>query len=641
MKHLFYLCIILFLFSCKDYLDMVPEDDIETVETIFEKRAEANDWLKSCYSFVTGQAVSIWENVAITGADEFVGGDYIRQGNKFGGFKIMDGLQMSQEPYGNLWKKDGFYASIRYSNIFINNIDKVNNMTPFEKREWKAEIKALKAYCYFELVRRYGPIILVPENIEANSSIESMQKPRSHVDTCFNAIVKLLDESMEDLLPFEQKEFSRRAYFSKEAALALKAKTLLYAASKLFNGNEAYANFTNKNEEACFSEEYDPEKWKRAALAAEEAIEFCENQGKTLYSGTNTQTSKLLNTMKDIESSVLSPNYQNDEAVFLIRTRQLHEDHYYYYTLPLFQSTDYTLYNAYFDGSIAPSIKMVEMYYTEHGLPIENDKEWNYAGRYQMGKEMNPQYNKVVPIGEQVLNLHLRREPRFYACIAADKCFWQSGTYNLQVRPYRKDRFGTSIDFISGSTPQNLTGYWLKKMTSSAFGMRRYQDEAAAQGDFPFPVIRMAELYLMKAEAWNEYEGPINDTHVFEPLNKIRKRAGIPDVKTSWQSYSNRPDMINSKDGMREIIHREINIELAFEGHRFWNLRRWKKAHVELNQKQYGWNILGETSRTFYNNYEGPVVVWNRSKFTAPRDYLFPIRSEEILVSGCKQNPYW
>ena len=92
---------------------------------------------------------------------------------------------------------------------------------------------------------------------------------------------------------------------------------------------------------------------------------------------------------------------------------------------------------------------------------------------------------------------------------------------------------------------------------------------------------------------------------------------------------------------MREIIRREINIEFAFEGHRFYNLRRWKIAHEELNERQYGWNILGENAQTFYNNFEGPVPVECERKFSAPRDYLFPIKAEEILISSIIQNPNW
>ncbi len=149
----------------------------------------------------------------------------------------------------------------------------------------------------------------------------------------------------------------------------------------------------------------------------------------------------------------------------------------------------------------------------------------------------------------------------------------------------------------------------------------------------------MAELYLMQAEAWNEYEGP--SQKVYDAINVVRERAGIPDVVTAWKSYSKDPGRVDSKEGMRDIIRRETNIELAFEGQRFWNLRRWKIAHEVLNEKQYGWNILGEDAQSFYNNFNGPVEVWSRGKFTALRDYLFPIKAEEVLISGVVQNPGW
>ena len=92
---------------------------------------------------------------------------------------------------------------------------------------------------------------------------------------------------------------------------------------------------------------------------------------------------------------------------------------------------------------------------------------------------------------------------------------------------------------------------------------------------------------------------------------------------------------------MREIIHQEYNIEFAFEGRRFWNLRRWMTATEDLNKSIMGWNILGSTDQKFFNNFLGPKVVWKKRSFTAPRDYFFPINAEEILISGIKQNLGW
>ena len=154
-------------------------------------------------------------------------------------------------------------------------------------------------------------------------------------------------------------------------------------------------------------------------------------------------------------------------------------------------------------------------------------------------------------------------------------------------------------------------------------------------------LIRLADLYLMKAEAWNEYLDVPDKKHVYDPLNAIRRRAGIPDVEKAWQNYSTNPGKVKTKEGMRKIIRQEWNVEFAFEGRRFWNLRRWLTATEELNTTLYGWLITGKTQRQFYNNFGGPVPVWSKRQFIAPRDYLFPIRSEEILISGCEQNPGW
>lgn len=645
MKHLLYVCLPVFmLFTACNYLDMVPEKDIETVETIFEKRVNADEWLCGTYQGVIALVSNIGYNGCYLGADEFTAGEYLRNQHFpiFPGFKISEGLQMSQDPYCNIWDKGNgmkdqpsFYASIRSCNTFLEHIDDVYNMEEYEKRQWKAEVKALKAYIYFELVRNYGPIVLVPKNIDVDVDISVMQQQRMHVDTCFKEIVRLLDEAAEHLLYENEKNFDRVPYFSKEAALALKARVLLYAASPLFNGNEFYSDFKGKNGEPLFSTQYDPEKWKLAAEAADVAAAACERAGHKLYRGTGNKSTELLNTMYDVEFSVHS-RFDNSEFVLAWKqgTPAYHELCMPKIKIPAHEENT-------FYGSLSPSMKMVEMYYTENGLPIDADNTWDYAGRYQMSKEASARYNKVVPLNTDVLQLHLRREPRFYACIAADRTYWQRGPEggwvdnNLLVEAYKDEAFGTREDIITSNSHQNINGYWMKKFTYSDLATRGYR----VSPDETLPIIRLAEVYLIQAEAWNEYEGP--SSKVYDPLNKVRERAGVKDVVTAWRSYSKTPEKVDTKEGMRDIIRHEINIELAFEGHRFWNLRRWKVAHEVLNEKLYGWNVLGETARSFYNNFEGPMVVWSKCKFTAPRDYLAPIRAEEVLISTVVQNPGW
>jgi len=649
MKHFYTLLFIFIIFfpGC-NYLDVVPNNDIETIETIFEKRDQAENWFKYCHTFLMPYTTSIISNPAYTGTDEVVAGNFLRQQFSYAwsGFYIGDGLQMTANPYGNIWRKDAAYNAIRYCNTFIEKIDDVYNMEEEEKILWKAEIKALKAHYYFELLRRYGPIILVPKNIATNASTENMKQPRSPFDTCVETIVTLLDEAMKDLPPMNEKSTSRWAYHSLESAAALKAMTLFYAASPLFNGNPAFTNFTSKKGEQFFNPAYDKEKWKEAAEAIDAALKICLENGKELISSngeSSIDNRKLRDIMSDIEESSLAKNFESKEAIFMIQYENRFQTSWTRWTRPYFKSGTPD-YNADLIGCISPSIKMVEMYYTEHGLPINEDREWDYTSRYQIGKETDPYYKNVVLLdADSVLRLHLRREPRFYAHIAADRCYFQRGlsvdTKNDLVRAYQGERFGTLYSSISSSQAQNLTGYYMKKGSRSTQSNVDYknsfsQEEACV-------LIRLADLYLMKAEAWNEYLEAPDKEHVYDPLNVVRRRAGIPDIEKAWQNYSTNPDKINTKIGMREIIQQEWNIEFAFEGRRFWNLRRWLTAAEELNTKLQGWIITGQNQRQFYNNFDGPVDVWSKRQFIAPRDYLFPIRSEEILISGCEQNPGW
>ncbi|MBS7156161.1 MAG: RagB/SusD family nutrient uptake outer membrane protein [Sanguibacteroides justesenii] len=631
------------LTGCGDYLDVVPKNDIQTIETIFEKREDAYHWLRSCYIMLTPHIAEFLNNPAFLGADEIVAGEYCRQKIGPGGLFIGDGLQMAQAPYGVMWHKNEAYGAIRYINIFFEKIGNVYNMEDSEKKLWTAELKALKAHFYFELMRRYGPIILVPENIDPNASLDEMKQPRRPIDEVVNAIVELCDEAIEDLPYLKEKPSTRITYHSKESAATLKAMTLLYAASPLFNGNKMFANFLNKNGERLFPD-YDKEKWRKAAEAADEAIKICEAAGKTLVTGNTDRPTKLLNIMKDIEDSALAPDYKNSEAIFYVRNTSGGPCGY---ILPFFagEGEGADCYDPHSIGCLGASMKMVEMFYTEHGVPISEDKQWVVA-KYSMGRESDEKYTNVLNLNTEILGLHRRREPRFYANIGADRTLWyrmqKSGSEQKYVAQeicaYQGELYGTKITRIDNNTPQNLSGYWIKKYLRSNITFYYYTSrDNTEKGGI---IFRLPDLYLASSEAWNEYlDAP--DNRVYDPLNKIRERAGILNVQEAWKNYARNPDKVNTKLGMREIIQQEWNIEFAFEGRRFWNLRRWMTAPEELNTPQYGWNVLGSTAETFYHNYDGPIVVWSKRKFNVPRDYFFPIQSEEVLMSECKQNLGW
>ena len=632
------LCGILLLPGC-NYLDMVPEKDIETIESLFEQRTKVENWWKGLYSELNRIFADFRVNTAYLGADEFVTCQALYNSTLYNldGLKIADGLQMSQNPYGSIWYR--MYVVIRNCNIFLENVDHTYNMSEEDRNWWKADVKAVKAYVYFELVRRYGPICLIPQNMPVDLPVKDYQLPRQHVDTCFKEIINLLDESMEYVPKHSQRISNYGHTFSLEAVYALKAKVLLYAASPLFNGNAFYSDFKNKDGELLFNSTYDRNKWLLAAEAADKAAEMCEEGGRALISGPTVKKTDLLNKMSDIETMTFS-RFTNSE--YLLEWKYPSTFHQFF--LPRLVGDDDN-FDSQALGCLSPSMKMVEMYYTSNGLPIDADITWSYNNRYKLGSESSPVYEGVIPMNTDVVNLHLRREPRFYASIAGDRMYWQRGTntadkdYNLLVRAHKgEEPWGTQYDFIVSNSWQNINGYWLKKHLFSWYNTLGYSNNL--QGNETAAIIRLAEVYLMQAEAWNEYlDQP--DSRVYDPLDKVRERAGILPVREAWGNYSNNPTKVTTKVGMRDIIHQEYSIEFAFEGHRYWDLRRWLTAHQTMNEKQYGWNVIGTTDQAFYNYETGPVVVWSSNKFIAPRDYLDPFDAEEILISGMVQNPGW
>ena len=643
--------------GCGDFLDIVPDNDIKSIETIFEQRSQVDQWVATCYRNMSNNA-SLVSNAAYTGADELVGNDRLRysmgvNGN-MEGLLIGDGVQSALSPISGSWTSTSYYATIRYCNTFFEHIDDAFNIKEDERNLWTAEVKAVKAFYYFQLVRKYGPIVLLDNTVGVETETEDMKMPRSHVDTCFNEIVRLLDEAIPVLPLKAEKETERQGYFYKESAMALKAVVLVYQASPLFNGNPYMANFRNRAGEPLFSAEEDREKWRVAAEACDAAIELCESAGWGLVGGDAAADIPLRERLQYIDESVLAPGCQSEEVVLMAKrpnSAMVADLFFYGHTLPYLTHSGTRPNSSSSDGSLAPSLNIIDMYYTENGLPMENDLTWIETkpnAAQMMGSVDDPlYYDKVIPANERVLESHLDREPRFYANIAFDRGYWRGIIKStdeednpLVVMARRGETFGTYLTDLQSDGYQNRTGYWLLKHLYLDVPCDGYSTQVDSKGALPMPLIRMAQLYLMSSEAWNEYLDAPNED-VYAGIDKVRSRAGIPDVRTAWTRYSNQPDKPTSKVGMRDIIRRETTIELAFEGQRFWDLRRWLIAHEVLNEPLYGWNVVATEESGFYNNFQGPIVVWSLRGFTAPRDYFWPISSSEVMRSGVVQNPGW
>lgn len=609
------------LSSC-NYLDIVP-DNIATIDNAFVSRNMAEKFLFTCYAYLPEH-----DNLGTDPA--FLGGDecwYYSTSNV--PFNIARGNQNVVDPYNNYW--DGrnqakpLFRGIRDCNIFLEKIHEVPDIDDFERNKWIAEVNFLKAYFHFYLLRMYGPIPIMDENLPITSSTDEVKVERQHVDTCFNYIVSLLDKAAADLPDEIELEAIEAGRITKPIAKAIKAKVLIYAASPLFNGNSDYAGFTGNNGESLFSPQYSLEKWERAAEACREAIELCHATGHELFywqpnkpnlSEQTIAKMHIRNSVTQEWNSEIIWSNTNSMASF---TQWASQARLVPEATPNIQSL------------LAPTLRMAELFYTENGVPINEDKTWDYAGRYQL-RTADPEEKYLIKEGYQTAALHFGRETRFYASMAFDGAIW-----------YGQGRFDDNDPFyVQAKMGQNaarkavayysVTGYWPKKLVN--FNNPVSLNVSYVAEPYPWPEIRLAELYLFYAEALNEVNGPGPET--FKWINLVRERASLKPVEESWSQYSRQPSKYQSKEGLREIIHQERMIELAFEGHRFWDLRRWKKAEQVMNAPIRGWTIEEAEASDYYE----VQTLFNQT--FQKRDYLWPIR-EQSLIENEKliQNPGW
>src|SRR5690606_29645407 len=202
-------------------------------------------------------------------------------------WEVARGNQNILDPYVDYW--DGgnggkpLFGAIRDCNTFLENINSVPDMDENERLRWISEVKFLKAYYHWFLLRMYGPIPIIDENLPISSSPEEVQVHRQPVDSVFNYISNLLDEAAASLPPVIIDQVSDMGRATAPIALAVKAQVLMTAASPLFNGNPDYVNFKDKQGVQLFNPTYDASKWARAAEACKEAIDLLHETGHKLY----------------------------------------------------------------------------------------------------------------------------------------------------------------------------------------------------------------------------------------------------------------------------------------------------------------------------------------------------------------------
>jgi hypothetical protein len=610
------------LSSCKKFLDVVP-DNVATIDNAFTLRTQAKKFLYTCYSFLPRDG-QLGDDPAMVGGDELweipERGAYL---------EMAKGFQSKVNPLGDRWSR--MYQGIRDCNIFLENIDKVPDMQPEEKMNWISEVKFLKAYYHFYLVRMYGPIPLIKTNLPISADVNEVKVFRDPVDSCFNYITKLLNEAATGLPLVLNSPGSEAGRITLPIALSLKAKVLVTAASPLFNGNKDQTALKNPDGTQLFNTTFSQIKWDSAAVACKKAIDICTAAGMKLYvynpSFQQFSLSNAIKTQLSISGAVTEK--WNSEIIWANTQSN---------TAGLQRLISSWWDPKYIDGittrgELSPPLKIAEMFYSANGVPINEDKTYNYTGRYQL--QVSGDADKLlVHKGYTTIGLHFNREPRFYADLGFDGgVYYGHGRYDdndYNSLFYLESKFKQK-NGLRGSY-NTVTGYNLKKLINFQNVTGALNDYSVI--DYPYPIMRLSDLYLLYAEALNESVGPTAEVNKYVDL--VRARAGLPTVAASWTNFSTNPVKYQNKDGMRSIIRQERLIELCFESQRLWDLRRWKESATELNKQILGWDLAQTEPISYYRT----KVIYNQS-FGA-KDYFWPIAESYIVNNrNLVQNLGW
>lgn len=473
------------------------------------------------------------------------------------------------------------YYGIRRANIFLKNIGNVpivqtadSTAAKLTRQYWRAEARFIRCFLYFELLKRYGGVPLVGNNVYTLD--DDLQIPRSTFEQCVNYIISECDIVKDSLRkePIPDADWGR---IPRGAAIALKCRVLLYAASPLFNGGGFESDPVKKALTGYPTP--DPNRWQAVIAAAEELRAF--NYYNLHNSGSPNAYAALFTTKKNVEIIFAKQSPNNT-------------------TLENFQAPIGYAGTAVSQGFTSPTQNLVDAFPMNNGLqPFNPDGSVNVASGY----------NPATP--------YTNRDPRL------DVTVFRNG-YNWLSRPVETFDGGLDKPNIPGTPIQTKTGYYLRKFLGNFPTGSTYSNQS-----HNFPIFRYAEILLNYAEALNEV-GRVEDavTHI----KSIRARAGIAAGANTRYGIA----VGITQDEMRVLIRNERRIELSFEEHRFWDVRRWKTAPVDLAGALYGTRITKTGTMLTFDKIQVATMTFANRLYHMPIPYDETLRNRALI-----QNEGW
>lgn len=651
--------------SCSDHLDVERYfSDRQELERIFNSRDYTEQWLANAYYQLLSYNLEIGHTrFTLTNySDDMIyteGGSGITFSNfKFGKY----GPQYSGNA-GSLisqpWLQS--YAGIRQASIFIENVHPGDEIDEATYRDLKGQAYFVRGYCYWLLLRKYGPVPVLPdEGLDYEADYADLAYPRNTYDECVEYISEQMLQAAELLA--DKRDSRNAARPTKGAALSVRAKAYLYAASPLMNGNTEMANFVDDKGNPLISQTYDESKWAKAAAAALDVINL---NVYSIYTMPKRQTGGLLGaypaTVEPPHHAVYSENDWPDGW----RDIDPMESYRSLFNGDLYVSENPELIFTRGANQLNDEYGITSM--SRHQMPVNQGGGWNCHGI--TGKQCDayamidgkPFDRSIAPTGfttadgqypylrKDVWLEYANREPRFYASVAFSGANWpctsaaDAANRDFQVFYYYGESEGRKI--ISSNDRWIPTGIGMMKYVNPKESYKSGQPY-----DKIDPAIRYADILLMYAEALNElnasYQVPSWDgSQTFtitrdvaamkEAVLPVRLRAGLPNYDDIYAS-----DPYNNRDKLREELKRERQVEFLGENQRYYDLRRWKDAMKEEGEPIYGCNTtVPKDARDYF--YEQVVVSSVQTTFTQ-KQYFWPVSWDELKRNArLTQAPGW
>lgn len=471
---------------------------------------------------------------------------------------------------------------IRRAYVYLENVDRVHDMTTEEKAVGKAEAKVLIAYHYTQMLRYYGGMPWIDHAYKAS---DDMKMPRMTVQETVDKIVSLLDEAAS-VLPWEV-DAAEDGRVTAAAALALKSRVLQFAASPLFNADKPYMEGEAAARHFVWYGGYSADRWEKALNAGQEFLKKNKEHADAY---------RLVNTGNPREDFVAGYFERNNKET-LISSRR--------FTTYMTGKTPFAQIRY---GVASPTLTYVDMFQMNDGTEFD----WNNKN------------HKDFPFFDN--NGKPRRDIRLYETVAVNQDKFK-GSQKVEIYVGAKQ-----APYNSGKMSYN--GFAMRKF------IRNFNDEVNGKF-YTCPLLRLPEVYLNIAEAMNELgKASIADASgrtAYDYVNLIRKRAGMPSITSA---------SVPPGETLREAILRERAVEFGYEEVRYFDLIRWKRSDVFTKQlsrliikkapenpDKFSYEISTEMAET--RQYAKPDK-WDNKYF------LLPLPVNEINKKyGLIQNPGW